>query len=319
MRTRAGTRQPLLLVMLALARLTPAVAHGAEDAGGWTFDAWIVVPLAISLWLYFHGMQRLWRRSRAGHVRHFRNALAYGAGWLTLGLALLSPFHGWGERLFTYHMVEHEIIMAVAAPLLVVARPVGVMLWSLPRRLRLGLARATQNAWLQYGWTWLTRPTHATIIHGAAIWLWHWPALFDAAVTGISLHRWQHTSFFVTALLFWYALLRTSGSGEAVWHLFFTMVHTSVLGALIAVAPRVMYTTQTAHSFTWGLTPLEDQQLAGLFMWVPAGTVYAGAALLFAVRWIRGSPKRTSPTLVRSGVRPLRILAPAPNPDGRGQ
>ena len=93
----------------------------------------------------------------------------------------------------------------------------------------------------------------------------------------------------MSALLFWYSLLRTSRWGEGLWHLFFTMLHTSLLGALLALSPRVLYVAQTAHSLAWGLTPLEDQQLAGIFMWVPAGTVYAGAALFFAARWIRPS------------------------------
>jgi putative membrane protein len=109
----------------------------------------------------------------------------------------------------------------------------------------------------------------------------------------------QHLSFLVSALLFWYSLLRTSrSSGEALWHLFFTMLHMSLLGALLALSPRVLYLAQTAHSLAFGLTPLEDQQLAGIVMWVPAGTIYAGAALFFAARWIRPSKGRQ---FVRSG------------------
>ena len=69
------------------------------------------------------------------------------------------------------------------------------------------------------------------------------------------------------------------------------MLHTSVLGALMALAPRVLYQVQTADAPSWGLTPLEDQQLAGVMMWVPAGTVYAGAALAFAALWISHSDK----------------------------
>jgi putative membrane protein len=122
--------------------------------------------------------------------------------------------------------------------------------------------------------------------------------LFDAAVTHEVLHRLQHLSFLASALLFWHSLLRTSRSGEALWHLFFTMLHTSLLGAFLALSPRVLYLAQTAHSLAWGLTPLEDQQLAGIFMWVPAGTIYAGAALFFAARWIRPSKGRQ---LVGSG------------------
>ena len=252
-------------------------------------DGWIVVPLLLAIVLYSTGSVRVWRPTQA---------LAYFAGWLTLALALLSPFHSLAEHLFTWHMVEHEIIMAISAPLLVMGRPIGILLWGLPHTARLGLTHAARRPVIQRLWSWLTRPLNATLIHALAIWVWHAPALFDAAVTHELLHRLQHLSFLVSALLFWYSLLHTSRSGEALWHLFFTMLHTSLLGALLALSPRVLYLAQTAHSLAFGLTPLEDQQLAGIFMWVPAGTIYAGAALLFAARWIRPSK---GGQLVRSG------------------
>jgi len=93
----------------------------------------------------------------------------------------------------------------------------------------------------------------------------------------------------VVAVSFWWALVRRCERGAAVLHLFATATHTGALGALMVVAPRVLYLRQTADSLDWGLTPLEDQQLAGLVMWIPAGTVYAGAALAFAALWIRRS------------------------------
>jgi putative membrane protein len=253
-------------------------------------DGWIVIPLLVSAVLYGIGSVKAWRGARA---------LAYFTGWLTLALALLSPFHSLAEHLFTWHMVEHEIIMAVSAPLLVLGRPIGVLLWGLPHKVRLSLTHATRQPVIQRCWSWLTRPLNATLIHAVAIWVWHAPPLFDAAVTHEVLHRLQHLSFLVSALLFWYSLLRTSrSSGEALWHLFFTMLHMSLLGALLALSPRVLYLAQTAHSLAFGLTPLEDQQLAGIVMWVPAGTLYAGAALFFAARWIRPSKGRQ---FVRSG------------------
>jgi cytochrome c oxidase assembly factor CtaG len=140
-------------------------------------------------------------------------------------------------------------------------------------------------------WRFLTRPLNATILHGVAIWIWHAPLLFDAAVTHVSMHRLQHLSFLLTALLFWWSLIRRADYGVAVGHLFVTMLHTSILGALMALAPRVLYEAQTADALSWGLTPLEDQQLAGVMMWVLAGTLYAGAALAFAALWIGRSDK----------------------------
>ena len=138
-------------------------------------------------------------------------------------------------------------------------------------------------------WGFITRPGVATVLHGAAIWLWHTPRWFDAAVADPGLHRLQHLSFLLSALVFWWAMLRRSAAGVAVWHLFVTMVHTSILGAWIALAPRVLFHLQTAAAPAFGLTPLEDQQLAGVIMWVPAETVYAGAALALAALWIRGT------------------------------
>src|SRR5947207_10173012 len=90
-------------------------------------------------------------------------------------------------------------------------------------------------------------------------------------------------------MLFWSALVRCRNSGVAAAHLFATMLHTSILGALVALAPRVLYRLQTEGAAAWGLTPLQDQQLAGLIMWIPAGGIYAGAALLFFAGWVRQS------------------------------
>jgi cytochrome c oxidase assembly factor CtaG len=93
----------------------------------------------------------------------------------------------------------------------------------------------------------------------------------------------QHLSFFLTALLFWWALLRgrarEQGYGAAVLYLFATTLHTALLGIVLTLARRPLYPLQTQSSLTWGISSLEDQQLAGLVMWVPAGVVYAIAAL----------------------------------------
>jgi putative membrane protein len=138
-------------------------------------------------------------------------------------------------------------------------------------------------------WTALTRPLAATVIQGIAIWIWHAPALFDTVVANIMLHRLQHVSLLITGLLFWWALVRRRNSGAATAYVFATMLHTSILGAVIALAPQVLYRLQTQRAGEWGMTPLQDQQLAGLIMWVPAGLVYAGTALLFFGAWVKRS------------------------------
>jgi putative membrane protein len=268
-----------------------ALAHGDQGdlTAAWTFDLWIVIPLLLSGGLYVLGTARLWRHARVGRGIHPWQVGCYGAGWLLLAGALLSPLHWMGEHLFTAHMVEHEIIIAGAAPLLALARPVGAFLWAFPAPLRRRLGRAGRQRHIRTTRVALTSPLPATIWHGAVIWLWHAPILFDAAVASILVHRLQHVTFLVSALAFWWALVRRCDRGSAVFHLFATMTHTTLLGALMTMAPRVLYVRQTAGSLRWGLTALEDQQLAGLVMWVPAGTVYAGAALACAALWITQS------------------------------
>jgi putative membrane protein len=278
----------LLATMLA----GRALAHGAEvhgPAATWTFDPWIVGPLLAVAVPYLFGAWALRPRTTIGRSVRAWNAIAFGLGWLMLAGALVSPLHWLGEHLFTFHMIEHEIVMAVSAPLLIAARPIGTMLWSLPRRARLAVGRLLRRRTIVIAWDWLSSGGNATVLHGMAIWAWHMPGLFDAAVGNVAVHRLQHLSFLLTAMLFWWSVFYRSNPGLAAWHLFVTMTHTGILGALMTLAPRVLYQAQTASAAAWGLTPLQDQQLAGLIMWVPAGTVYAGAAAALTVSWIRQS------------------------------
>jgi cytochrome c oxidase assembly factor CtaG len=274
------------IALSTIALLVPRVAQAhasAPDMPTWTFDPWIVLPLGAFLLMFGIGRLVLARKGRKRMWQDF----VCGAGWLALVSTLVSPLHWLGERLLSFHMIEHEILMAVAAPLLAIARPVGPLLWSLPRHMRLAIGGAMRHPLTTRLWTSLSAGRNATLLHGAAIWAWHAPALFDAAVEDAFLHRAQHLSFFLTALLFWWSMFRRSETGGAAWHVFVTMLHTSILGALMALAPHLLYRQQADAAAAWGLTPLEDQQLAGIIMWVPAGTIYAGAALALIALWIR--------------------------------
>nr|WP_246617926.1 cytochrome c oxidase assembly protein [Rhizobium populisoli] len=269
------------------------MAHGGEEHGAlpeWTFDTWIVTPIAFTGALYALGSLRLWARIKDARLL-VKSGAAYWSGWIVLVIALMSPLHFLGEHLFTFHMIEHELVMAVAAPLIVLARPIGVLFWGMPRGIRHSAMIVLKPPPVERAWDFLSRGSVATLLHGLAIWVWHAPALFDATVTIVSLHRLQHLSFFLTAIVFWWAVIWKAEKGSAAWHLFVTMIHTSILGALITVAPRVAYVSQTRSAPEWGLTPLEDQQLAGIVMWVPGGIIYAGAALVMLAAWISTSSR----------------------------
>jgi putative membrane protein len=285
---------PALICILAfLTTALPSMAHGDEaDAArtGWTFDPWVVLPIVIGALLYTIGNIKFSRRASRTPFMRRRTLLFYG-GMLSLAGALVSPLHWLGEHLFTFHMMEHEIVIAVSAPLIVLARPVALLLWGLPRQARRAIGTLMASPSVRRAWNWCTGGTCATVIHGVAIWGWHLPFLFDVAVTSATMHRLQHLSFLGTALLFWWAVVWRSEYGAAAWHLFITMIHTGILGALMALSPRVLYADQTRSASAWGLTPLEDQQLAGMIMWVPAGTVYAAAALIMIALWVGRSSK----------------------------
>ena len=125
-----------------------------------------------------------------------------------------------------------------------------------------------------------------------ALWCWHLPALYEAALSNGWLHGLEHATFLLTALLSWAAILaagrrRTNRCGLAVLVLFVLATQSGLLGVLLTFAPRPWYPSYEATTEAWGLTPLADQQLAGVIMWIPAGSVYMVVALLLVSRWIR--------------------------------
>jgi putative membrane protein len=258
-------------------------------------DVWPLAPLGGFVLLYVWGVAALWRRAGAGRGIARWQAACFVVGWLALAGATLSPLHELGERLFSAHMIEHEILMLVAAPLIAVSQPAIASLWALPEGARRSIGGLAQNAVIARTWRWTTDPLSATAIHGAVLWMWHVPGLFALAVANEGLHWLQHATFFGSALLFWWALIggraRAGGYGAATLYLFVTSLHTGVLGALLVMARQSWYPSDDATLQQFGLTALEDQQFGGLVMWVPCGVIYAGAALALAGLWIMRSAR----------------------------
>src|SRR5205085_1483635 len=129
------------------------------------------------------------------------------AGWTLLVAAVVPPVLRLAEASFSMHMVEHEVLMVAAAPLLVAGRPLVPWLWAFAPATRRRLARAGTHPILNRPWRLLTHPAAAWGLQGAALWAWHMPAPFAAAVASPALHLAQHVSFLATALLFWWSLL----------------------------------------------------------------------------------------------------------------
>jgi putative membrane protein len=260
----------------------------AREALSW----WTPDPLAIGTCLatsalYALGIVRLWKSGGVGHGVRRWEVGCFVLGQLTLLLALVSPVDRLSDLLFSAHMTQHELIMVIAPPLFVLARPGIAFAWA-----HAGLGRVSSRivAW--------TSPFLAVIVHAVVVWLWHVPELFEAALRNEAVHAVQHFTFFGTAMLFWWAVVRGRygrlGYGVAVAFVFATAMHTSLLGALLTIAERVWYPLNAVRASSAGVDPVEDQQLAGIVMWIPASVVLGLAALALFAAWLGEAGRRVA-------------------------
>src|SRR5437762_5663542 len=265
----------------------------------WVFDPISVACLLASGALYGAGVSRLWARAGRGRGVRSWQLGAFAAGWIALVLALLSPVAAISAILSSVHMTHHEILILVAAPLLVIGRPIVPFLWALSPRWRLRLGTWSRNRYWSTAWKALTGPLVVWLLHGLALWVWHLPALYQAALRDAAIHAIEHTCFLATACLFWWALIHGRygrlGYGVAVVFVFATAVHSEVLGALLTFAPRVWYPLYAPRSSAAGLDALEDQRLAGLIMWIPFGVIFLILGLGLFAAWLGEAERRAKP------------------------
>jgi putative membrane protein len=284
----------VLLVATAMMFSASAQAQDARvSLRDWTWPPIVVCCLLLSGALYGIGLAKMFSHG-ADPRMHIRSMICFAIGWFSLVLALDSPIHELGEQLFWVHMTQHEILMLVSAPLLVLSMPLIPFLWALPDSLRLKVAAAGKNRFVRSSWKLISGPFSAWLISALALWVWHAPALFDRTLHNEWIHAAQHSTFFLSGLLFWWPLVRQTvlGYGEALIYVFTTAVHTSILGALLTFAPHAWYGSYVVTSPLWNLSALEDQQLGGLIMWIPAGTLLLIVSLVLLVRWLKVSDTR---------------------------
>jgi putative membrane protein len=196
------------------------------------------------------------------------------------------------------HMTQHEILMLVAAPLIVLGRPFVAAAWALPRNPNSTGGSLIRSRPVSRTWAFLSNGAVAWVVHAVALWVWHIPALFQATLKSEMVHTLQHACFFGTAIIFWWAILfgkrGLQSYGAGVLYLFTTMVQSGLLGIILTLSSHIWYPAYSATTAEYGYSPLEDQQVGGLIMWVPAGLVYMFAALVMFSGWLRESEKRVT-------------------------
>jgi putative membrane protein len=274
----------------------PGVSLLARTTAAAAWDLAIAGVLAASAIIYVIGLARLWKNAGRGHGIAWFNGLGFAGGIAALMVALLSPLDALSDVLFSAHMGQHEILMLVAAPLLTIGKPWLTAAWALPTRWRAPALALLQHPAIRRPWRRVTGPVTILALHAVALWIWHVPALFELALRSESVHAFQHLCFFVTAALFWWALVYgrygRAGYGAAAVFVFMTALHGGILGALITVASRHWYAIHEARTRAAGLDPLADQQLAGLLMWIPAGALLTALGLGFVAAWLGEAQRR---------------------------
>ena len=258
----------------------------AEIWHAWPMQPVVGFTIATAAVLYWRGVVLTWRAAGSGRGVRRPRAIAFAGAMIALGVALLSPLDPLGETLFSAHMVQHLVLMTVAAPLVAYSMPLPTMLRALPRDMGKRLARAwVRAATVRSTVRALASPGVSWVPQTAALWLWHTTSLYEAALRHPLTHALEHGSFLATALLFWWGILNVtrrpyrSGILKAIAALFITTLQSGVLGALVAMSSHPWYPLHARGAAAWGMSALEDQQLAGLIMWVPGGMFYVVAAL----------------------------------------
>jgi cytochrome c oxidase assembly factor CtaG len=272
----------------------------------WSWRAEGIVPLLVLAALYGRGWWVLRHRGRAqnGFATGWRLA-AYLGGLLLLAISLLSPIDTLSGFLFAMHMVQHLLMVMFAPPLLMVANPLPVLLWSLPDGARRQTGRLVSHAIsrdtaLRRALRNLLNPGLVWMIFVIVLWGWHDPNLYNAALRHQWVHDLEHITFFLTSMLLWW---RITGAGPKVHQKMSLLARVGlaiagvppnmILGVFLAFATEPLYQFYEEMPRITGLTVLEDQALSGIIMWIPGSMMYIIAALILLFTWMRREELRS--------------------------
>lgn len=236
---------------MTLTAWTPYCGPGAIPVDVWS--RWNLDPVLAAAMAVAFGLCWMTTRTTDPGAR-LPSRLAFGAGFVVLAIIFVSPLCALSSALFAARTTHHLLLVAIAAPLLA-----------------LGLPRAPSRWACAALWP-------AALAHIVVFWAWHAPAAYGWALSGDVAYWLMQLSLLATALVFWSAL-RSAADTAAVATLLIVMVQMGLLGAIITFSDRPLYEPHLLTTGAWGLSPLEDQQAAGLLMWVPAAALYLAAAL----------------------------------------
>lgn len=268
----------------------------------WEWRPEVLAPPLLLGILYLRGWLRLARIERATPRRLASpwRLLAYFSGLSILLIALLSGLDSFGSLLFIIHMIQHLLIMMVAAPLIWLGNPYPFVMWGLPRGLRrqANLLLATPSPFRR-GLTQITHPFLAWLFLVATIWIWHDPALYDLTLRNDLVHDLEHLHFFAAAMIFgWHLTAAAPHFHRPMSHLkragyvLAALPPNMILGVALSFAAAPWYQHYVAAPRIWGVTVMADQMAGGVIMWVAGSMMYLLAALLLVGRHLAAEEQR---------------------------
>jgi putative membrane protein len=277
-----------------------------ENLTRWSIDPSIVIGIAIAVVLYWRGRRPLTVVRDGRRQTRPWNAAAFYAGILVIVAALESPIDALSASLFSFHMVQHLLLIMVAAPLLLLGDPAMTMLRGFPLALRRSvLGFAARQPWvrrLASALSWLARPQIVFIVFLVDLYLWHWSRLFDLTLRNDAVHLLAHLCFLGTSLLFWSQVIGQRAIHARlpyVWravYILITAFASNLLAMYFVFTPKPLYAAYAQlASRPYGMSALGDQQLAGAIMWVPVLFLFGGAFAVCLYKALAEDERRTSP------------------------
>ncbi len=261
-----------------------------EVWAAWHLDPLLLFGFVLAAMVYGHGYIGSGRR-RADR----RRAWCFAAALAALGVAVLSPLETLSAALASSHMVQHILLVLVAAPLLAMSAPSSTLLRGTPLGVRRAIGRWRRRLNLTARrFRPLRHPVVVSLLHIATLWFWHAARPYEAALSNPTVHVVEHATFVGTGVLFWRVIVGARAAtrvspGLAVLLVFGMGMQSVFLSLLLTFAQDSWYAHYATTTTAWGLTPLADQQLAGVIMWIPAGLIYVAAGLALLVHWIRST------------------------------
>jgi cytochrome c oxidase assembly factor CtaG len=237
-------------------------------------DTMPVIALMLVAVLYGRGALRL---QPARTTVDMQRVAAFISGLAVVGLALVSPLHGASERRLSWHMVQHLLLVSVAAPLLAVGRPSAVLAGLTDRRPPVPTIFGARS------WPAVTTPASVGVLLG-----WHLPWMYEWALRNDVVHDVEHISLLATAFAYWHSIHEQRDTGLAVLWIFAAMLPATALGFAMTLAAAPWYETYASRTHA---DALHDQQIAGVVMWSFGGLLALIAALSFFVVWLRNSDR----------------------------